>query len=152
MILFSSSAIIHSLSVMDLVRSTRYVSVDASISSNSLLVNIVSSASDYTITSAALPSKRLCQLAQLFADALGLGFGSMLNGVSSKASSRLISSIALSLCGIAIFATPLPLLYWNLISPLPLQHHCPFLLNGLGSSVQKASRNVLCYTSDQHIC
>ena len=40
MILFSSSAIIHPLSVLDLVRSTQYVSVDASSFSNSLFVII----------------------------------------------------------------------------------------------------------------
>ena len=49
MILFSSSAIIHSLSVLDLVRWTQYVSVDASSFSNSLFVIIASSSQNYTI-------------------------------------------------------------------------------------------------------
>ena len=124
MILFSSSNIIHSLAVMDLVRSTRYVSVDASISSNSLLVNIVFSASDYTITSAALPSKRFCQLAQLFADALGLGFGSMLNGVFKQGiqSLDLLNRIASLRHRNLCYASPTPLLEsdFSASTPTPL--------------------------------
>ena len=70
-----------SLSVVDLVHSTRYVSVDASSCSNSLLVIIVVPPRQTIPYCRHPPSNFIRQLAQLLAEALGLFLVSMHDGI-----------------------------------------------------------------------
>ena len=69
------------LAVVDLVRSTRYVSVEASCCSNSLLVIIVVPPRQTIPYCRHLPSNFIRQLAQLFADAFGLFLVTMHDGI-----------------------------------------------------------------------